>query len=634
MQAQSQKEIEKGLEELEKTDPEQAKKVRVMMKHAHQQTNKSKNTDLHEDSGENNWGKLPPKNLAKLSTLPKENFSSEKLKVFIADIHNQLNRNVGPQTLLEAKKIYEKTQNDPVAISRSAVAVWYKNNAELALLLAAKAAELTPANAEILNSLGAILNLSGFGFKAIPVLQYLNVQQPKSSTVLNNLGQAYLSLGEQQLAEQYLLQSVAVAENHVEANKSLALIYKARGQTAKAKVAIQKSLKGAYSETSKEIASELGISEDAMDDLVIKSIKTEKAPEYFNTYKYQIPLLCESVQQAREAAANHKKFQVFLEAEIKKYETLANEEEEKIKNNTDKIGATVQNGQLVRIVPSPLFEKGKRMFFYWMKQFEKFASNALAPEYIKYSQQEYALNQEYGEAYAKINMRNDNSDHCPAFDQLANSYLPKFAANQQNLMDVLLIPYRGYMDELIYWSQYFSAVGEGRARIYGFIKEYLNQLLTLSRQTKIIFPACTPTPVFEFTAEKADTIKAECPIKIVIPFGIGKLSFTCTQYEFEAGEGLIINYSGSFKRNSESTLAIGPGYSTHIPGVDLGAKGQFYIVFDANNVPSDGGFKMEAGAESSLGPMQVESKVGYTLGVNSGLTMESVSGDKTSDLLK
>jgi tetratricopeptide (TPR) repeat protein len=519
-------------------------------------------------------------------------------------------------------------------LSRAAVGAWYNKQPLQALALASMAASENTDNGEILNTVSALLNLCGFPQKSIPILQSLLVKAPGNSTVLNNLGQAYLSLGETQKAEQYLLQCVAASQNHVEANKSLAMIYRATGQAGKAKACLQRSLEGGSSETAVEMAKEAGISDEVIDDMIIKSVKTVKAPEYFNSYKYQVPQLCESVQQAYEASENHKKFQAFIEAEIKKYERLAKEEEEKINKNIEKITGPVRNGQLVRFVPSPMFEKGKRMFSYWLMKFGNFAEKDLGPAYIKYSIEEQALTQQYYQDYAAINMRKDNADHCPAFDELATRYLQKYAANQRNLMDIMLIPYRGYMDEMIYWSQFMNVVGDGRARIYGLIKEYLNELLRLSRQTKIIFPSCKPTPVFEFTGEEAETIKPDCPIDVSINLVIAEMSLDCEKIGFEVSAGVKFSVEKDFT-SKETTLAIGIGIGTgkefEVPVIGIeagvGVSQEMFLVFDGNNNVSDIGMRMEAGAKieagGSLGPVSTEigsigASAGYSFGLNSG----------------
>jgi Flp pilus assembly protein TadD len=340
----SQAEINKMMKEMEK-NPE--------IKKAMQQAGAKNFEDLEEG---NEWSKLPARKTKLLAALPKTILTNEALQTYLNTINTQVSNGLKPQEKQNIKIISDSAKNNALYLSRAAIGAWYNNQPMQALALAVKAAAVKPDNGEILNTAGALLNLCGFPHKSIPVLQSLLVKAPGSSTVLNNLGQAYLSLGDAQKAEQYLLQCVSVSKNHVEANKSLAMMYRAMGQTSKAQSCISKSLEGGVSETAVDIARELGISEELIDDRVIKSVKDVKAPEYFNPYKYKVPPLCESVAQARECSENHEKFRAFIEAEIKKYEGLMHDEEAKINKNVAGITGSVANGQVVRFVPSPMFE--------------------------------------------------------------------------------------------------------------------------------------------------------------------------------------------------------------------------------------------------------------------------------------
>ena len=116
---------------------------------------------------------------------------------------------------------------------------------------------------------------------------------------------------------------------------------------------------------------------------------------------------------------------------------------------------------------------------------------------------------------------------------------------------------------------------------------------------------------------------ANCPVDLKISFAVGKLMINCSRYELEVGEGIILNFEKNFITR-ESTVAIGIGAATFIPGVpgtDLSpaeaqVKNQLYIKFDKNNQPTDIGMAWEA--ELDVKFVATEIKTGYTIGINSG----------------
>ena len=95
----------------------------------------------------------------------------------------------------------------------------------------------------------------------------------------------------------------------------------------------------------------------------------------------------------------------------------------------------------------------------------------------------------------------------------------------------------------------------------------------------------------------------------------------CERFEIEGGEGIILNYKKDFITR-ESTVAIGIGEMTRIPGIEYGVKAQLYITFDKNNQPTDAGVLSEASLYVT-GVTKHELETGYKLGINSGFNHEA-----------
>ena len=117
----------------------------------------------------------------------------------------------------------------------------------------------------------------------------------------------------------------------------------------------------------------------------------------------------------------------------------------------------------------------------------------------------------------------------------------------------------------------------------------------------------------------------ECPLDIVIPFGVGKVQLNCDQFSISGGEGLVFGYERNFKTH-QSTLSVGIGLTLELQGkigpvkagVRAGVTESFFVTFDGNNGIADAGLKNEAKVSAGGPGIGKEASVGSTLGINSG----------------
>ena len=122
----------------------------------------------------------------------------------------------------EVKAITSK--ETPAQQQSSSIAEFYSDNPVQALLISMNAALQNTAQMTGWNNLAALYNMSGLEHKAIPVLMNQLQIEPGNSMLLNNMGQAYLGLGDISKAENYLTQCLAVDPLHPEANRSMGMI--------------------------------------------------------------------------------------------------------------------------------------------------------------------------------------------------------------------------------------------------------------------------------------------------------------------------------------------------------------------------------------------------------------------------
>ncbi len=110
-----------------------------------------------------------------------------------------------------------------------AMVFWANNELDKALYLLLNACISNADDMVSLNNLSSLLTISGYAHKSLPVLLYAQNLLPNSGTVLNNTGQALLSVGNTDKAKTMLVAAIAKDSNNSEAYRSLALIAQKQG---------------------------------------------------------------------------------------------------------------------------------------------------------------------------------------------------------------------------------------------------------------------------------------------------------------------------------------------------------------------------------------------------------------------
>lgn len=603
------------------------------------------------------WGKLPGKKIALLASLPKQVLNKEALRNYIVGLQQQVNKKIGQADLQYAGQFLKSTGGNAMALSRAAVLAWYKTRPQLALALSLDAAAADHEETEILNTASAILNLCGFENKALPLLMYLDQQLPGNSTVLNNIGQSYLGLGDLQNAEKYLLLCIAKAPLHTEANKSLGMIYNASGQTAKARQCFSNSLKGGFTETAYAGAQKSGL-KDFSPVFEFISDRYDK-PENFNSYQYNIPQLSENVNDAPRLRLEHLKFRSFLSKQQHLYSTLQVQGSQQFKQSADEFYSKASSGVLP--VASPMSSLAARMVLYFEKRYIDASKTSQLQRQDYYADRD-KLKKEYEESLRKVNEAFKQKwdalgqkeeieereiialeqEQCKAKDAVTNQYLSSLANLQRRLASQALGVLKEPLQKLIYWQQ-FVARSYYEANVYSHIAGYLEAVSLVEEEAVFPFSECYEGLQGDPEESKADSAlqKPDCPFNISVKFFVGEISMDCEKFGIDLDAGVSITAEKSFV-SKETTLAIGVGLELstglgmeEIPFVGIkgsvGASEQFYIVFDRNNSPSDIGIKFETGVgvsvNDNVGPLSskvgnTEAKVGYTLGLNSGWNFE------------
>ncbi len=594
-----------------------------------------------------NW-KFPPKKISLLASIPKKVFTKSELVSFLNDTYLQLSKKIPAGISSSVQKIATKYNNDGNKMGDIAVAGWYTNYREEALLLIIKAAINSPDNGMLLNNCAALLNMSGIEQTAIPILKYALQSYPGSSMLLNNLGQAYAALGETDTAMVYLGRSIKIEPENSEANNTAGQIEAIKGNKQKAIDYLEKSLKVAYSKPAW-----LKLSRIKKDANLVPLIRPRvKIPEYFNLFKYDLPAQCTRVENASIAAAENEIFRKMLRLQAKAYETKLKGMDIELIYRSSVTGRRIQPDEFIA---QPYHELCGIMVRDIGAEYGNAVVNLLTKVDKKYYEARSILENEYDsllkalvKGFSKMEDKccgegmttsccPTREEKCTAYNNLANQYLPKFAILTEEWQQKNILVHKQYFDEVIYWN-YLSLRPLSddifKIRFYELIGGYLFSLERICI-TKIIEP-CEFSPTTA-TKESNTIPEYECPLEIEIPFIVGKFELNCEKFSFKAGEGAIFGYEKNFQ-TKQSTVSVGIGLKLELEaklgplkaGVSASAGESMFITFDGDNKFSDGGLKVEAkasaGLEAEAGKAvkgkkdlaKEETGVGVTFGINSG----------------
>lgn len=581
---------------------------------------------------------LSSRNDLYLNSLPIRTFTRDELISYLHNLNSKL-------TELLRNSYGTDISGIPVDLinrSGSGIALWMNGELEKSPLVAIKGAELKPDNLVLLNNAGGILTESGLGVNAIPLLQYALDKQPGNNMLLNNLGQAYLSLGDDKTAEQYLLKCVSSYNYYPDANLALAYIYNKRGNKPAAIKYAENSLRGGWSEGAHNLLLKLKPAAKLMDYVRHRY----KQPETFNFHKYPLLPQCRDAQQTPVLKPQYVAYKEMLTRVKQKYSALEKQETELAqKAITEKLLAVNKKqkpihrpfGLFANVVAIDLWvneysDKFLKFGEYkknYLAQRQKLTDDGLAGQQqitAKYKAKKEELAEADGEGSDGKELDALIAKICAEKEVVRNRFLNLFAdlneAYQQKAIDL----YKNYFNDMAFWY-YVGSIDDHqyKATFYSLVSEFMSVLADINT-THFYIPCgqneeTKPGKTEDLTVEDADCF---IPGKFELPLGVVKLELSCESYKLEAGEGLVgkIEYD---KATGDFTVALGVGASVprvfyKTAGLEVGlvgeAKSQIYITFDKLGHPSDLGILWEA--ELKLEANAGEKK--YSLGLEEGLT--------------
>lgn len=197
-------EMQKKMEEsMKDMDPDEKAELQKMMKGMMPaMTEPSEAMFVYADF-ETNAQLVPKKDRARIAAIPKQKVTAATIGTYASNLYAKIMAKGEPQEIALIKSVLTKaiTASD---LNNAAILAMAQGHPQTAMALSMKAVQKDQTNTNFQNNMAALLSQYGYSEQAIPILDKLIIDFPYNSTVLNNLGQAWFSLGELDSAKVYI----------------------------------------------------------------------------------------------------------------------------------------------------------------------------------------------------------------------------------------------------------------------------------------------------------------------------------------------------------------------------------------------------------------------------------------------
>lgn len=202
---------------------------------------------------------VPLRDAGRIASIAK-GVTDAKTRSYVAAIHQKYTAKLDKEIIEVGNLAYEWTKQNKLSGYKAgnvALAFWLKGKPQTALYIMGKICSAED-DLDNLSNYAAMMSMLGGEHLAIPLLNSLNTKFPKNSTLLNNLGQAWLGLGEISKAEKYLDSAIRLNGYHPQANFSKSFIEESKGNEGNAVHLVRNAIHNNYSEEKEERLHKLG----------------------------------------------------------------------------------------------------------------------------------------------------------------------------------------------------------------------------------------------------------------------------------------------------------------------------------------------------------------------------------------
>lgn len=312
-QLPSQKEMQEMMKEMQQAMNDMSEEDKRMMDSMGIKLPNMKNMQQMASFATANAGKalpevrVPKRDAARIALLPKATLTQAALPAYLQSIHQKITQTLPADLQQKTGQQFELIRKENAGKNMAATAAigyFTLGNTKAALLLMSQACRENPADDNNLNNLAALLNMSGGEHLALPILQLLNKQYPKNSTILNNMAHAWFGLGDVTNASKYIDSTIRLCAWHPQANQIKAAIEESKGNHDAAVKAMKQAISRMHTPDKERALNDLGY-ELKSDDIIWGE---KNAPDQLGLSKFFWPGIPKSVEESEQAEDSWNKF--------------------------------------------------------------------------------------------------------------------------------------------------------------------------------------------------------------------------------------------------------------------------------------------------------------------------------------
>ncbi|HMU25008.1 MAG TPA: hypothetical protein PKD97_08095 [Ferruginibacter sp.] len=413
---------------------------------------------------------VPKKDIARIASIPKQ-VTDARMENYIASIQKKLMGTLDAGLIKMGDKIFSYIQSNTKNSNEAgnmATGFWLIGQPQLAMYVLGKVCTNDAANTDNLSNYAAMLSMEGGEHLAIPVLNNLNAKFPKNSTLLNNLGQAWLGLGELLKAEKYLDSAIAIYPFHPQANMGKAAIAKSKGNTQKAKDAIKKSIQHAYTQEKEDELKSLG---DNVSSTLYRLPRRTKS-DALNLGGFRTPDFPFNIGGCIQAEIAWKEYFIEIDLKIEQLTQLReNAHTIAVKGKQQRLNTDITLIKDAQANPGKITGQFVSVPIYYPVASKKYAAylGLFQQKFEVYKTKLMAFNKEalqlkiaYDDRMKKLRKEDSdqtglaraNEDYCPKYAEVSNKYLDAINSQMKEMYMEALQLKKEAINESAYYSLY------------------------------------------------------------------------------------------------------------------------------------------------------------------------------------
>jgi Tfp pilus assembly protein PilF len=577
---------------------------------------------------------VPLKDAARINAALATTISNAEMSAYIDKTHQSVQNKLSANAKTNAKEILQQLTQLKTSVANTAVGFWIDGKPTLALYLMGEACKSYPIDADNLNNYASFLTTCGAEQLALPILNNLNKNFPDNETILNNISQAWLGLGDITRAEKYADSAIRIYAYHPQANMAKCLIEESKGNIPKAIEAAKKSIAKAYSQDKENKLKKLGYilkPEDLDWNRPMPQDPTGLA-------KFSWPEYPLSVNETKDLKIIWGQFTQLCNEQLAQLSDKQKKAEEAWKAGYEYRMKAVMNGatkgKYVQLIPGYAAKAIKKLG-YTVEGYEAHTGfvfsdimEKVKEAGIKAEEYQATLEKEQGELDKKYKNKLGEGgteeiwqSYCGAQNTIRNNFLVAANGGLQAANNTFLNNTRRRIDALLYYDQY--TMWPEQFELMKVLAQ--SAWLTILRDRGVYFIDrsiyCKPDPNKSINTKLSNFDDMHCQYVSTMNFGVYKITSSCSNLvgEFDFG-GVKINVSDNVETGKYSgTVIVGVSKSIKGPmGVGVKATAGGIVEIDNSGITDVGvigGVTVKEGP-ISIGGIEVKSTVNTGTGIS------------------